>query len=46
MNAIDFGRSFVTFVTPERGNNARIQINFDAVGGKWLVAAYARLEAL
>jgi DNA helicase-2/ATP-dependent DNA helicase PcrA len=28
------------------GNNARIQINFDAVGGKWLVAAYARLEAL
>jgi len=28
------------------GNNARLQINFDAVGGKWLVAAYARLEAL
>ncbi|HTR00003.1 MAG TPA: DNA helicase II [Candidatus Acidoferrum sp.] len=28
------------------GNNARIQINFDGVGGKWLVAAYARLEAL
>ena len=28
------------------GNTARIQINFDAVGGKWLVAAYARLEAL
>ena len=28
------------------GNNARIQINFDVVGGKWLVAAYARLEAL
>ena len=26
MNAIDFGRSFVTFVTPERGNNARIQV--------------------
>jgi DNA helicase-2/ATP-dependent DNA helicase PcrA len=28
------------------GNNARVQINFDGVGGKWLVMAYARLEAL
>ena len=28
------------------GQNARIQINFDGVGGKWLVAAYARLETL
>lgn len=28
------------------GQNARIQINFDAVGGKWLVAAYAKLEPL
>lgn len=29
-----------------RGKNARIQINFDDVGGKWLVMSYARLEAL
>jgi DNA helicase-2/ATP-dependent DNA helicase PcrA len=28
------------------GSNARVQINFDAEGGKWLVAAYARLEPL
>ena len=28
------------------GNNARIQINFHAEGSKWLVMAYARLEAL
>jgi DNA helicase-2/ATP-dependent DNA helicase PcrA len=28
------------------GANARIQINFDDVGGKWLVMSYARLEAL
>jgi len=26
MTATDFGRSFVTFVTPGRGNNARIQV--------------------
>ncbi len=26
MTAIDFGRSFVTFVTPGRANNARIQV--------------------
>jgi DNA helicase-2/ATP-dependent DNA helicase PcrA len=28
------------------GSNARIQVNFDQAGGKWLVAAYARLEPL
>jgi DNA helicase-2/ATP-dependent DNA helicase PcrA len=28
------------------GNNVRVQINFDGIGGKWLVMAYARLEAL
>ena len=28
------------------GSNARIQINFDDVGGKWLVMAYARLEVI
>jgi DNA helicase-2/ATP-dependent DNA helicase PcrA len=28
------------------GSNARIQINFDEAGGKWLVMAYARLEAI
>jgi DNA helicase II / ATP-dependent DNA helicase PcrA len=29
-----------------RGANTRVQINFDGVGGKWLVMAYARLEVL
>jgi len=29
-----------------RGSNARVQINFDAAGGKWLVMAYARLEVI
>ena len=28
------------------GANARVQINFDDVGGKWLVMSYARLEAI
>jgi DNA helicase-2/ATP-dependent DNA helicase PcrA len=28
------------------GSSARIQINFDEVGGKWLVMAYARLEVI
>jgi DNA helicase II / ATP-dependent DNA helicase PcrA len=28
------------------GNNARIQVNFDDAGGKWLVMAYARLEVI
>jgi DNA helicase-2/ATP-dependent DNA helicase PcrA len=28
------------------GTNARIQVNFDDAGGKWLVMAYARLEVL
>jgi len=28
------------------GSNARVQINFDEAGGKWLVAAYARLEVI
>jgi DNA helicase-2/ATP-dependent DNA helicase PcrA len=27
-----------------RGPQARIQVNFSAVGAKWLVLAYARLE--
>ncbi|HHX83413.1 MAG TPA: DNA helicase II [Pseudomonadaceae bacterium] len=29
-----------------RGASTRIQINFDEVGGKWLVMAYARLEVV
>jgi DNA helicase-2/ATP-dependent DNA helicase PcrA len=29
-----------------QGNKARVQINFDGVGGKWLVMAYARLEVI
>ncbi len=28
------------------GESARVQVNFDEVGGKWLVMGYARLEAL
>ena len=28
------------------GPNARIQINFDSVGGKWLVMSYAKLEII
>jgi DNA helicase-2/ATP-dependent DNA helicase PcrA len=28
------------------GQKSRVQIQFDDVGTKWLVAAYARLEAL
>src|SRR5690606_26550045 len=28
------------------GNNARVQVNFDEVGGKWLVMSYAKLEAI
>jgi DNA helicase-2/ATP-dependent DNA helicase PcrA len=28
------------------GPNARVQINFDEVGGKWLVMSYARLEKI
>jgi DNA helicase II / ATP-dependent DNA helicase PcrA len=27
------------------GASARIQVNFESVGAKWLVLAYARLEA-
>jgi DNA helicase-2/ATP-dependent DNA helicase PcrA len=29
-----------------QGNNARVQVNFDAVGSKWLVLSYANLEVL
>jgi len=29
-----------------KGPNARVQINFDDVGGKWLVMSYARLEVI
>ncbi len=29
-----------------QGPNARVQINFDAVGSKWLVLSYAKLEVL
>ena len=28
------------------GTNARVQINFDNVGGKWLVMSYAKLEVI
>jgi DNA helicase-2/ATP-dependent DNA helicase PcrA len=29
-----------------QGDNARVQINFDEVGGKWLIMGYANLELL
>ena len=29
-----------------QGNGARVQVNFEAVGAKWLVIAYANLQAL
>jgi DNA helicase-2/ATP-dependent DNA helicase PcrA len=29
-----------------QGTQARVQVNFEAAGSKWLVAAYARLEAV
>lgn len=29
-----------------QGSNARVQVNFDAVGSKWLVLSYANLEVL
>ncbi len=29
-----------------KGKNARVQINFDGIGGKWLVMSYARLETI
>jgi DNA helicase-2/ATP-dependent DNA helicase PcrA len=29
-----------------QGTKARVQINFDDAGGKWLVMAYARLEVI
>ena len=29
-----------------QGPNARVQVNFDAVGSKWLVLSYAKLEVL
>ncbi len=29
-----------------QGENARVQVNFDAVGSKWLVLSYAKLEVL
>ena len=28
------------------GPQSRIQVNFDELGSKWLVVAYARLQAL
>jgi len=29
-----------------QGNSARVQVNFEQVGSKWLVVAYANLEAV
>ena len=40
-----FGQGFVLNIEGQ-GSNARVQVNFDDEGSKWLVAAYANLEAL
>jgi DNA helicase-2/ATP-dependent DNA helicase PcrA len=37
--------SGVVLSTEGSGNHARIQVNFESVGAKWLVLAYARLDA-
>ena len=37
-----FGKGLVTDVEGS-GNHARIQVNFDDAGSKWLVLAYANL---
>jgi DNA helicase-2/ATP-dependent DNA helicase PcrA len=29
-----------------QGNGARVQVNFEGAGAKWLVVAYANLEAI
>jgi DNA helicase-2/ATP-dependent DNA helicase PcrA len=29
-----------------QGNNARVQVNFDDAGSKWLVLSYAKLEVV
>jgi len=36
----------VVLASEGSGASARIQVNFEAVGAKWLVLAYARLEAI
>ena len=40
-----FGHGIV-LASEGSGASARIQVNFEAVGAKWLVLAYARLEAV
>lgn len=37
--------SGVVLNTEGSGQQARIQVNFESVGAKWLVLAYARLDA-
>lgn len=38
-----FGKGTVLFVEGQ-GDQARVQVNFDEVGSKWLVAAFAKLQ--
>jgi DNA helicase-2/ATP-dependent DNA helicase PcrA len=40
-----FGQGIVLNIEGQ-GSNARVQVNFDDEGSKWLVAAYANLEAV
>jgi DNA helicase-2/ATP-dependent DNA helicase PcrA len=40
-----FGEGVVLNIEGQ-GSNARVQVNFDQEGSKWLVAAYANLESL
>ena len=40
-----FGEGIITGYEG-RGNNARIEVNFDREGSKWLIFSYARLKIL
>ena len=40
-----FGQGIVLNIEGQ-GSNARVQVNFDDEGSKWLVAAYANLVAV
>lgn len=40
-----FGEGIVT-AYEGAGTHARVQVNFEGAGAKWLVLAYARLQAI
>ena len=45
VNHKSFGEGVILSIEGQ-GDSARVQIHFDAVGAKWLVMAYAKLEKL